>query len=89
MRGFITPVMKGFITLELICPSGYAQQPRNGDEKDISPAHCLHHLGDEPPFATSSCDLDGPADVQRVERWSAADELGRRGDLPPTSLVGS
>jgi hypothetical protein len=47
MGGFITSVMKGFITLELTCPSVAPQQRQKGDGIGLSPGHCLHHFGDE------------------------------------------
>jgi hypothetical protein len=48
MRGLITSVMKGFITLELICRSGPTLLRRTGDQKGISPTYCHHHFGDDP-----------------------------------------
>jgi hypothetical protein len=47
MRGFITSVMKGFITLEPAYPSAAARQRRKGDWIGLSPGHCLHHFDDE------------------------------------------
>ena len=93
MRGLITPVMKGFITLELNCQSRPALLRTKGDQKGIPPAHCHHHFGDDPdhhPVVLPHRRLGlggGVSHMPLVASHADIRTLGVMGTSNPTRLV--